>query len=218
MPKKVRVKFAEIRNCVLFAEVPDKTVKRIALLPSAQEISAGTDIIKEGDKGDSMFIILSGNVDILKTSKLVKVASVGPGTFIGEGALVSGAPRNATCRTATSCRVAFFDLKAFNKLVTVHPSIPTILMKTHTERCKTVVKSSSNLFAKSKKVILIFGLLGAVLFVKYGGDVFGLEWLTRIGDMIPDEIMAMFGPIVGVIMLKFQKMFIGDIVDKIEKI
>lgn len=218
MSKKVRVKFTEIRNCILFTEVPDKTVKKIALLPSAQEIPAGTDIIREGDKGDSMFIILSGNVDILKTSKLIKVASVGPGTFIGEGALVSGAPRNATCRTTTSCRVAFFDLKAFNKLVTVHPSIPTILMKTHTERCKTVVKTGSNSFGKSKKVIAVFGLLGGFLFVKYGGDILGLEWLNRIGNKIPDEIMSMFGPVTGAIMLKFQKMFVGDIIEKIEKI
>jgi hypothetical protein len=218
MSKKIRIKLADIRECDLFAEVPLDIIKKIATYPVAQQIPAGTDIIKEGEVGDSMFIILNGSVDILKTNKMVKVATVSTGTFIGESALVSGAPRNATCRTTTPCKIAFFNFEAFNKLLISHPSIPSILMKTHTERCKTVVKSNSNLFAKSKKVILIFGLLGAVLFVKYGGDVFGLEWLTRIGDMIPDEIMAMFGPIVGVIMLKFQKMFIGDIVDKLEKI
>jgi len=218
MAKKARVKFAEIRNCVLFTEVPDRAVKKISLLPVAKEIITGTDIIKEGDEGDSMFIILSGTVDILKTSNFVKVASVGPGTFIGEGALVSGAPRNATCRAATSCRVAFFDLKAFNRLVTIHPSIPTKLMKTHTERCKTVVKTNSKSFAKSKKVIAVFALLGLVLFIKYGGDVFGLNWLAQIGNLIPDKNMSMFGPVTGAIMLKFQNMFVGDIVNKIEKI
>ena len=113
--------------------------------------------------------------------------------------------------------MAFFDLKAFNKLVTVHPSIPTIFMKTHTERCKTVVKSNSNSFGKSKKVIAVFVLLGAFLFVKYGGDVLGLEWLNRIGSKIPDEIMSMFGPVTGAIMLKFQKMFVFDKVFKFIK-
>ena len=117
MSKKIKVKFADIRACNLFANVPDKTIKRIAAYPSAQEIPTGTDIIKEGEKGDSMFIILSGSIDILKTDKLIKIASVGPGTFIGEGALVSGAPRNATCRTTTTCKVAFFDLKAFKETI-----------------------------------------------------------------------------------------------------
>ena len=218
MSKKVRVKFADIRTCSLFAGVPDKIIKKISSYPAAQEIPEGTDIIKEGEKGDSMFIILSGSIDILKTDKFVKVATVGPGTFIGEGALVSGAPRNATCRTTTTCKVAFFDLKAFNKLVTAHASIPVTLMKTHTERCKTVVKSNSKSFGKSKKVIAVFALLGAVLFVKYGGDLFGFHWLTNLGSKIPDEFMSMFAPITGAVMLKFQKMFVGDIVDKIEKI
>lgn len=218
MSKKIKVKFADIRACNLFANVPDKTIKRIAAYPSAQEIPTGTDIIKEGEKGDSMFIILSGSIDILKTDKLIKIASVGPGTFIGEGALVSGAPRNATCRTTTTCKVAFFDLKAFNKLITSHASIPIILMQTHTERCKGVVKTNSKLFNKSKKVIIIFSLLGLILFVKYGGTMFGVQWLANLGNNIPEEFMGLFAPITGVIMLKFQNMFVGDIVNNIEKL
>lgn len=218
MNKGLKVKYNEIKSCVLFADVPTKTVKRISTYPIAQKMSANTTVIKEGDVGDSMFIILSGTVDVFKTNKMIKVATLGAGTFIGEGALVSGAPRNATIKIATDAKLAFFNIKAFNKLITSHPSISTVLMKTHTERCKSVVKNNSNIFAKSKKVISVFAILGGILFLKYGGDVFGIKALVDIGSKIPNEIMALFGPVTGAVMLKFQKMFVGDIVSKIESI
>ena len=216
--KKIKVKHEEIRNSPLFAEVPVKIVKRISTFPSAQKIPAHSIVIKEGDAGDSMFIILSGTVDVFKTDKMVKVATLGPGTFVGEGALVSGAPRNATIKAATDTKIAFFDIKAYNKLITSHPSIPITLMKTHTERCKSVVKTNGNVFGKSKKVIGVFAILGAILFIKYGGDAFDIESLKNISKLIPDEFRALFGPLTGAIMVKFQNMFIGDIVTKIENI
>ena len=218
MNKSLKVRYNEIKSCSLFVDVPVKIVKRISTYPTAQKMSVNTTVIKEGDIGNSMFIILSGTVDILKTSKMVKVATFGAGTFIGEGALVSGAPRNATVKVATDAKLAFFNIKAFNKLITSHPSISTVLMKTHTERCKSVVKINGNIFAKSKKVISVFAILGGILFLKYGGGVFGIKALVDIGSKIPNEIMALFGPVTGAIMLKFQKMFVGDIVSKIESI
>jgi hypothetical protein len=109
-------------------------------------------------------------------------------------------------------------MEGFNGLVVIHPAIPVTLMKTHTERCKTVVKSNGGALGKSKKVIAVFSLLGAVLFLKYGGEYLNIPAIATIGSKIPNEIMAMFGPVTGAIMLKFQKMFIGDIVSKIEKL
>ena len=216
--KKIKVSSDELYLCTLFNGIPKPIIKKIAMFPEAKVIEAGTTIIKEGDKGDSMFIILQGEVDVFKTEKKIKVATLKAGTFVGEGALVSGAPRNATVVTTVTTKVAFFDLEAFNKLVVAHPSIPVTLMKTHTERCKGVVKSGGNIFAKSKKVIAVFALLGLVLFLKYGGTYLNIDAISKIGSLIPNEIMAMFGPVTGAIMLKFQKMFVGDIVSKIEKL
>ncbi len=218
MPKKLKVKFDEIRYSPLFAGVPDKDIKKAATYPVPADFKAGESIIKEGEKGDFMFIILQGEVDILKGPKQVKVATLSQGAFVGEGALVSGAPRNATVVCKGPVKVAFFNKEAFDGLVVSHPAIPVTLMKTHTERCKSVVKTGGNVFSKSKKVIAVFALLGLVLFLKYGGDMFGIQAIASIGSKIPNEIMAMFGPVTGAIMLKFQKMFVGDIVSKIEKL
>lgn len=218
MANKNKVKFYEIRSSPLFVGVPDKDIKKAAAYPVTTDFKPGEAIIKEGDQGDFMFIILQGEVDILKGPKQIKVATLHQGSFVGEGALVSGSPRNATVVCKGPVKVAFFDKKAFDKLIVVNPAIPVTLMKTHTERCKTVVKTSGNVFSKSKKVITVFALLGLILFLKYGGDAFNIQTIATIGNKIPNEIMAMFGPVTGAIMIKFQKMFVGDIVDKIEKL
>lgn len=218
MPRKITVKVDEVKNSPLFVGVPTKLLKVIPNLCEVRELPQGTAIIKEGDPGDFMFIILQGEVDILKGPKQVKVATLSQGAFVGEGALVSGSPRNATVVCKTTVKVAYFDKEGFDGLIVIHPAIPVTLMKTHTERCKTVVKSNGGALGKSKKVIAVFSLLGAVLFFKYGGDILGIKALATIGSRIPNEIMAMFGPVTGAIMLKFQKMFVGDIVSKIEKL
>ena len=91
--KKIKIKFEEIQASALFAGVPPEVIKKIATFPRAQEHPAGDVIIKEGDVGEFMFVVLSGQVDVVKTAgdKEVYLATLPPGTFVGEGALVSGA-------------------------------------------------------------------------------------------------------------------------------
>lgn len=218
MPKKPSIKVQDIINSPLFAGVPPMFLKNVPKYCTVQEVAQGTTMIKEGDTGDSMFIIVQGQVDVFKGPKMIKLATLGSGVFVGEGALVSGAPRNATVVAASPVKLAHFDKAGFDKLVTIHSAIPITLMKTHTERCKSVVKTNGNVFGKSKKVIGVFAILGAILFIKYGGDAFNIESLKNISKLIPDEFMALFGPLTGAIMVKFQNMFIGDIVTKIEKL
>ena len=66
MPKKIKVKFEEIQNSPLFVGVPPKIIKKIASFPVGVEYQAGSDIIKENEIGDFMFVVLSGQVDIIK--------------------------------------------------------------------------------------------------------------------------------------------------------
>ncbi len=129
--KKIKVKYEEIRSSPLFSGVPDKTIKKIATFPYAIEYKAGDNIIKEGDIGEFMFVVLAGQVDILKAqnSKQLKLATLGPGIFVGEGALVSGAPRNATVVANTPVKIAYFDRAAYNKMIMCHTNISSLLSR-----------------------------------------------------------------------------------------
>jgi hypothetical protein len=212
MPKKLKIKFEEIQASALFAGVPPKITKKIALIPRAQEHPAGDIIIKEGDVGEFMFVVLSGQVDITKAtgSKDILLATLGPGTFIGEGALVSGAPRNATVKANTPVKIAYFDRPAYNKMIMIDPAISATLMKVHKERCKDQIKKVN--IAKSK-AFLISGAVALIPLIQ----TFLIPHLGALSANIPPGLLAMLGPAGAAAAFKFQQSDIAGLASKFDK-
>ena len=84
-----------------FAEVlGDAEIDRLAKWAHVVEKAAGEDLIVEDDAGTSLFIIVSGEVEVLtgdgRRSK--RIARLGPGAVVGEMSLMTGARRSATVR------------------------------------------------------------------------------------------------------------------------
>ena len=218
MSKKLKVKADDISGSRLFAGVPPKFIKKAATFCTVKEYPAGTAIINEGEKGDFMFIIMDGEADVLKGPKKIKLATLGKGVFLGEGALVSKAPRNATIIAKSAVKIAVFDQKGFDRLSTLHPCIPVTMMNVHNERCKDTVKKLN--VAKSKEFMLMAGV-GLILFLKNSHSILppNLHGVAdQIAALIPDQIMALGGPAAAAMGLKFKQMEMSSIVSKLEKI
>ena len=213
MPKKIKVKFEEIQNSPLFVGVPPKIIKKIASFPVGVEYQAGSDIIKENEIGDFMFVVLSGQVDIIKKPQVKEllIATLGPGIFVGEGALVSGAPRNATVRAKTPVKIAYFDRAAYNKMITIDPIISATLMKVHKERCKDTLRKVN--FAKSRAFILTG--VGALLPIIHS---YILPHLGTLSEHIPTGLLAMLGPGGAALVFKFQQSDMASLVGKFDKL
>ena len=213
MPKKIKVKFEEIQNSPLFVGVPPKIIKKIASVPVGVEYQAGSDIIKENEIGDFMFVVLSGQVDIIKKPQVKEllIATLGPGIFVGEGALVSGAPRNATVRAKTPVKIAYFDRAAYNKMITIDPIISATLMKVHKERCKDTLKKVN--FAKSKAFILT-GVVALLPIIQS----YILPHLGTLSEHIPTGLLAMLGPGGAALVFKFQQSDMASLVGKFDKL
>jgi CRP/FNR family cyclic AMP-dependent transcriptional regulator len=94
----------------------------------------GEVIFAEGDKGDKMYVIRSGEVEIERHGKVVEKLSHG-GIF-GEMALIDGSPRAATARAATPCEVAPITEKSFLFLVHETPFFAIAVMRTLAERLR----------------------------------------------------------------------------------
>ena len=94
----------------------------------------GEVIFAEGDKGDKMYVIRSGEVEIERDGKVVEKLSHG-GIF-GEMALIEGSPRAATARAATPCEVAPITEKSFLFLVHETPFFAIAVMRTLAERLR----------------------------------------------------------------------------------
>jgi len=213
MAKKLKVKFEEIQASALFAGVSPKIIKKIATFPRAQEHPAGDVIIKEGDIGEFMFVVLSGQVDVVKQAgdKEVFLATLPPGVFVGEGALVSGAPRNATVKAKTPVKIAYFDRQAYNKMIMTDAAISATLMKVHKERCKDQIKKVN--IAKSKAFI-ISAAVAAIPMIQS----FVIPHLGALSTHLPTGIVAMLGPAGAALAFKFQQSDIAGLAGKLDKL
>ena len=78
----------------------------------------GEQVFEEGDAGDSLFMILSGEVEVLKRfdGKEVVVGTLGPGEYFGEMALLGPHPRSATIRARTAMDVLVLPRADFSAL------------------------------------------------------------------------------------------------------
>jgi MFS family permease len=91
-----------LRGVPLLALLPEPTLERLARALVPVTAAAGEVVIREGDHGDRFYVIESGEVEVTKEAR--HVASLGPGDFVGEIALLRDVPRTATV-TATAATV-----------------------------------------------------------------------------------------------------------------
>jgi CRP/FNR family transcriptional regulator, cyclic AMP receptor protein len=99
-----------------------------------QTFEAGTVIFAEGDRADSMYVVLDGELDVWVGSNLLEV--IGPGGIIGEMALIDRNTRSATAVAKSTCRLALVDEKRFQFMVHETPYFALHVMRVMAERLR----------------------------------------------------------------------------------
>lgn len=99
---------------------------RVAELADEVEADKGSFVIDQGRVGQECFVILEGEAGVYVAGE--HVATLGPGSMVGEMALVEHRPRNASVVAETSMKLVAFDTKAFNTLLTEMPDVQRKVM------------------------------------------------------------------------------------------
>jgi len=96
-----------LRSAPLFAQLPDDDLSRLASMAEARSLAPGDLLLREGDPGDALYVVVSGDLDVTKKSGLTEVSlnRVGPGTIQGEMSAIEGRPRSASVRAITPVEV-----------------------------------------------------------------------------------------------------------------
>jgi serine/threonine protein phosphatase PrpC/CRP-like cAMP-binding protein len=92
--KRLALKRDVLANMPLFARLTERELLRVMQAVEVREYDDAATVIKEGDKGDELFIVLDGKVRVQRGEQVL--TSLGQGEHVGEMALIRSVPRSAT--------------------------------------------------------------------------------------------------------------------------
>ncbi|MCP4131476.1 MAG: MMPL family transporter [bacterium] len=117
----------EIWKSSLFKGCKKRQIKKVILLGQIEKKEKGDVIIRQGDWGRSMFVILNGSVQVsgtnIKTKKEYKVSSLPPGSVFGELALLKEGPRKADIIAKEAVILFKIDWNGLKRVQRVFPRI-----------------------------------------------------------------------------------------------
>jgi len=115
-----------------------------------REFAKGTVLFHEGDSGKEMYVVQSGLVSISKRARDVEkvLATLGPGEFFGEMAIISNKPRTATATVAETSRCLVIDPRTFEAMVRGNAEIAIRMIKKLADRLQEADQQIENLLLR----------------------------------------------------------------------
>jgi PPM family protein phosphatase len=98
----------------IFARLSERELLRVMQIAQTRTVAAGETLIREGDRGSELFVMLSGHVGVSRGGSML--TRLGQGENFGEMALIRSVPRSATITAESACEVLiikradFFDM------------------------------------------------------------------------------------------------------------
>ncbi|MDY6982663.1 MAG: cyclic nucleotide-binding domain-containing protein [Pseudomonadota bacterium] len=124
-------------------------VRKLSQFMTVYRAEAGDTIIREGDTDDYMLFVLEGRINIVKTDahgERHPMASVGPGSTLGEMSMIDGEPRFATCIALDATTFSLFARDAMVRIIMEEPQLGAkILIKLVTMLSQRLRDTSSSL-------------------------------------------------------------------------
>jgi CRP-like cAMP-binding protein len=113
----------QLRSIGALQSYSDEDLELLAYVATMRSFAAGSVLLHEGTEGDGCFLIVTGAVSVMRASRAIPLALLGPGAIVGQLALLDRTPRSATV-TATQETIALeVRADAFVNLVAAHTPI-----------------------------------------------------------------------------------------------
>src|SRR5512134_1412156 len=109
----------DLRKSPIFQGLSDEELKQLMDMAEPVALRSGDLLIKQGETGDAAYVLIKGDFEVQKQSgqSLIKIDVRNPGDVVGEMALLSQTPRNASVIAKMDCEVLRIPQEAFEELL-----------------------------------------------------------------------------------------------------
>jgi MFS transporter, NNP family, nitrate/nitrite transporter len=115
---------AVLQEVSFFSNLTPEQLKEVARIGTMQAVEANQVVFREGDPGDTLYVILSGTVRVSHTNEQgqeVELATLKAGDIFGELALIDGEPRSAAISTIAPCQFFLLGRHDFLTFISKSP-------------------------------------------------------------------------------------------------
>jgi hypothetical protein len=145
-----------LKSVPMFGQVPDNVLAEVAGLLEEVDVPENETIFKQGDTGDSLYVILDGRVRVHEGERLLD--SLGERQVFGEMALLDPEPRMASVTAVEPTRLFRLDQAPFYALMDERPEVATGIIRVLTGRLRERVRDIADLNARLQQA----GSLGSI--------------------------------------------------------
>lgn len=119
----------------LAEQLNDLDIRPIAqAMGTTLSLRAGDVLFREGDRGDAMYVLLSGGIEMASHGRVIEV--VAPGDGLGIVSLVDGKPRTAQATAVEASEVVMLDARRFRYMVEQVPNFVWYVMDELVQRLR----------------------------------------------------------------------------------
>jgi CRP/FNR family transcriptional regulator, cyclic AMP receptor protein len=129
-----------LRSLELFRSIPQPDLAKIASILKEREVVAGGDVIREGEMGTSLFVIVEGRVRVHLQGK--QIAVLGSGSYFGELAALDPEPRSASVTALTDTLLLELDGQELYKLMSKRQEVVRALFHILCDRVRSTLPRS----------------------------------------------------------------------------
>jgi CRP/FNR family cyclic AMP-dependent transcriptional regulator len=126
------MKVEALAKAPLFDGLSKKELTQLARLTDDMQVEAGFVLCKEGQLGHEFFVVMDGEVEIIRGG--TRVDSRGDGDFFGEIALIADVPRTATVTAKTPLRFFVLASREFRQMLDDYPRIERKVLRAVAKR------------------------------------------------------------------------------------
>jgi uridine kinase len=147
-------------------------------------VPAGTDLLREGDQTNDLYLVLEGEFHLRRN--LLELKSLGPGDHFGALALLTGRPRTASVHAATDALLARFSPEAWSAFVADEPAAASRVLQGLIADIRddlTGMTDSLGLMLHDRSMPR-----SREVEVRVGAETRRVPTGTRLGALLPDEV------------------------------